>query len=491
MVTNNNSPELQQTLIVGGGPAGFATALMLAKRGWKNITVLEKRPDADYYEPDKSFNYLIDGRGQKFTDYIGITENLIENGVPNTEFYLTEIKANGNRKTLKVPLADSDCKTSYWVTRKTFVSLLYSEIEKNWQESITVIFNAKCVEISKILADEGESEKLKVTAEIKNGESLIFEPFLLVGCDGINSIVRNTLKQWDKSSSNRFEMNYFPSGSAGLRYKVLTLPPRFPLDENGNELTTSEMSYAVRSAFKDPKTKISLGLLPLKNPDEYRSANIITKPNHKIWELKNGEEMYDFFKKSFPQIPIDKIISLQEVQRFAASEGGSFPSPQYCCGFYSKLNHEKAFIVLLGDAIHSFPPDLGQGVNSALEDVCILNDALESNDNNLSNALEQYESLRLPDVKALIRLMQIGYPWQYNQAPIRKKLWNINVILRLLLSKALPSILSPQAVFLIRNQKISYQEILLREQRTTKILYVSILMLVLAFLVFGLRNLTI
>ncbi|MEO0970542.1 MAG: FAD-dependent oxidoreductase [Cyanobacteria bacterium J06639_18] len=46
MVTNNNSPELQQTLIVGGGPAGFATALMLAKRGWKNITVLEKRPDA-------------------------------------------------------------------------------------------------------------------------------------------------------------------------------------------------------------------------------------------------------------------------------------------------------------------------------------------------------------------------------------------------------------------------------------------------------------
>ena len=283
-------------------------------------------------------------------------------------------------------------------------------------------------------------------------------------------------------------MTYLPSGSAGLRYKVLTLPPRFPLDENGNELTTSEMSYAVRSAFKDPKTKISLGLLPLKNPDEYRSANIITKPNHKIWELKNGEEMYDFLKKSFPQIPIDKIISLQEAQRFAASEGGSFPTPQYCCGFYSKLNYEKAFIVLLGDAIHSFPPDLGQGVNSALEDVCILNDALESNDNNLSNALEQYESLRLPDIKALIRLMQIGYPWQYNQAPIRKKLWNINVIFRLLLSKALPSILSPQVVFLIRNQNISYQEILLREQRTTRILYVSILMLVLAILAFGIRN---
>lgn len=54
----------QNVLIVGGRPAGLATALMLAKRGWTNITVLEKRPTADYYEPDKSFNYLIDGRGQ-------------------------------------------------------------------------------------------------------------------------------------------------------------------------------------------------------------------------------------------------------------------------------------------------------------------------------------------------------------------------------------------------------------------------------------------
>lgn len=496
MVTNNNNPEQQKTLIVGGGPAGFATALMLAKRGWRDITVLEKRPSADYYEPDKSFNYLIDGRGQKFTDYIGITDNLIENGVPNTEFYLTAIKVNGNSKTFKVPFADPSLKTAYWITRKTFVNLLYAEIEKNWQDFITVIFNAKCLEINKILDNEGKSEKLKVTAEIKNGETLTFEPSLLVGCDGLNSIVRNTLKQWDEPSSNRFEMNYFPSASAGLRYKVLTLPPRFPLDEDGKELTTSEMSYAVRSAFKDRKASISLGLLPVKNPDEYRSANIITRSNHKIWELKNGEKMYEFLKKSFPQIPIHKIVSPQEAERFAASEGGTFPTPQYCCGFYSelnksKLNNEQAFIVLLGDAIHSFPPDLGQGVNSALEDVCILNHALEENDNNLSRALEQYESLRLPDIKALMRLMQIGYPWQYNQAPIRKKLWNINFIFRLLLSKALPSVFSPQVVFPIRNHNISYREILAGAERTTRVLYALMILLLLAFVAFGLRNVVI
>jgi alkyl hydroperoxide reductase subunit AhpF len=59
----------RNVLIVGGDPAGLAATLMLAKRGWKNITILEKRPAPDYYEPDKSFNYLIDGRGQKLTDF--------------------------------------------------------------------------------------------------------------------------------------------------------------------------------------------------------------------------------------------------------------------------------------------------------------------------------------------------------------------------------------------------------------------------------------
>ncbi|MGF1674521.1 MAG: FAD-dependent oxidoreductase [Rivularia sp. (in: cyanobacteria)] len=485
-----NKTSDQPVLIVGGGPSGFATALMLAKRGWKNIKVLEKRPSADYYEPDKSFNYLIDGRGQKFTDYLKITDNLLKNGVASTDFYLTKITADGNSKTSKLSIVDPEQKAAYWITRKTFVNLLYQEIENNWQDCINVIFNAKCVEINKTISNDNQSEKLEIIAEIENAKTIKFEPFLLVGCDGINSIVRNTLKQWDESSSNKFEMNYFPSPSSELRYKILTLPPKFPLDQNGEELTTSEMAYAVRSAFKDRKNSISMGLLPVKNPDEVRSANIITKPNHNIWELKNGEEMHDFLQKSFPQLPINKIISSQEAQRFAKSEGGIFPIPQYCNGFYSKLN-DKAFIVLLGDAIHSFPPDLGQGVNSALEDVYTLNDALKKSNHNLTEALPLYESLRLPDTKALIRLMQVGYPWQYNQAPIRKKLWNINFLVRLSLSKILPFLFSPPAFFLIQNHQLSYQEILTKTERTTRILYAIIIGVVLGLVAFKLWNISV
>lgn len=475
----------RSVLIVGGGPAGLAAALMLAKRGWTNITVLEKRAAADYYEPDKSFNYLIDGRGQKFTDFLGITDRLTEIGVPNTEFYLTRIKADGSRKTAKLPTINPNRKTAYWMPRRAFVFMLYQEIVRHWSDRITVLFNRNCVEINK-------TAKLEIVAEDEKGTVSKFVADLLVGCDGVNSIVRNTLKEWEKSISNKFEMKYFPSASSGLKYKVLSLPPNFPLDSTDNEYAVCDMAYAIRGAFPERKRAVSLGLLPIKNPKEPRTANIITRPDNAIWELKNSADVYKFFEQAFPQLPIHQILSPEEAERFALSEGGYFPIPQYCSGLQFLVTpantNSTAGVVLLGDAIHCFPPDLGQGVNSALEDVCVLNQALSESDDDLDCALPLYESLRLPDTEALVRLVQIGYPWQYNQAPLRSKLWNINFLFRLLLSKLLPFIFSPPAFFLIQNSQLSYKEIWVMVQRTTKYLYVLGIILMCVFLILAFRT---
>jgi hypothetical protein len=70
------------------------------------------------------------------------------------------------------------------------------------------------------------------------------------------------------------------------------------------------------------------------------------------------------------------VMDLQELQRFASSSGGVFPSPQYCRDSYAPFypaianassvsyNVDKteftSAAILLGDAVHSFPPDLGQ-----------------------------------------------------------------------------------------------------------------------------------
>lgn len=142
---NNN--HLQKVVIVGGGPAGLTTALMLAHRGWTNITVLEKRKSADYYEPDKSYSYQIDGRGQKLTDLLGLTSKLAAVSVPSKEFYFTLIQKDGKRKTTKLPIADSTRKTAYWLPRSQLMQLLYLEIKTHWQEQIQVFFDTECLKI--------------------------------------------------------------------------------------------------------------------------------------------------------------------------------------------------------------------------------------------------------------------------------------------------------------------------------------------------------
>ena len=462
----NNSYQ-KNVVIIGGGPAGLGAALMLAKRGWTNITVLEKRPSADYYKPDKSFSYQIDGRGQKLTDFLELTPKLADLSVPNTDFYFTLIQKDGTRKTTKLPLADSKRKTAYWLPRASFVELLYQEIHQHWQDSIQVLFNTECVEIKQHL------EHLEIITQSQDRGQLTFIPTLIAGCDGLNSIVRQTLHKME-GQSHSFEMQQFPSPSSVLKYKVLTLPPQFPLSEQEGDLAQSTMAYGIRSTFKGRKKAISLGLLPFKNPNQPRTANIITYPDHQIWQLETQQEVEQFLKQAFPQIPLEKIISPEEIARFTASDGGKFPIPQYCSGLYQicgkPQDNQGTAVILLGDAAHCFPPDIGQGVNSALEDIYIFQETLAETQDNLSQALPHYQNLRQPDIKALIRLVQISYPWQYNQAPLRKRLWSLNFFLRLLLNRLFPFFFNPHSFLLIQNHELSYSEILFLSNRTTQVL---------------------
>lgn len=461
----------RNVLIVGGGPAGLATALMLAKRGWTEITVLERRRAANYYEPDKSFNYLIDARGQQLTDLLGLTEPLSKISVPASEFQITRIQSNGDRKTLKQSF--NDPKSAYWLFRSAFLQLLYQEIEHRWTHQITVLFNRRCVAINKTIEDTVET--LEVIVEPENSSVLErFKPTLLIGCDGIQSIVRSTLNTWDHSG--KFEVQQLPSPSSGLQYKTLRLPPNFPLDAEAKSHAVSTQSYSIRGKFRERRRAVSLGLLPIKDQDVPRPAMLINWADHQLWQLKTGEEVLNFLESTFPQLPIRQIIPPQEADRFAESEGGTFPIPQFCSGLHYLLpcppkpnDRSMSGVLLLGDAAHCFPPDIGQGVNSALEDVYVLNQVLSENDDDLAQSLPAYETVRSPDVEGLVRLVQIAAPWQYNQAPLRTKLWFIGSVIRLGLSKLLPFI-SPPIAFSVRDPQHSYRELWLGEQRTSRIL---------------------
>lgn len=166
----------------------------------------------------------------------------------------------------------------------------------------------------------------------------------------------------------------------------------------------------------------------MMDDNSVRAVNIITRPDHDIWKITNGKDMRAWFQKAFPRFRFTKdgdghgdgeLISMEEWNRFAEAQGTRFPPCQYSPGLQATPGDGECGVVLVGDAIHAFPPDIGQGINSGLEDVCALDTALKGGDGSNMNAnkslgsrLQDYEKNRLPEVSCLY--------------PIASQQWNMN-----------------------------------------------------------------
>jgi kynurenine 3-monooxygenase len=163
--------------------------------------------------------------------------------------------------------------------------------------------------------------------------------------------------------------------------------------------------YSIRSVYKSPKQAISLGLLPCRKAAT-RTFNVIRLPNHDIWKIKDGEELRNWFAKAFPRFDFSaesSLVEKEEFDRFATTEGLKLPPCQYSPKLYVVSPNSEAAVILLGDAVHTFPPDLGEGVNSGLEDVLCLDECLTKL-GKIGDVAKYYGSLRGPEVCANVDL---------------------------------------------------------------------------------------
>lgn len=297
-------------------------------------------------------------------------------------------------------------------------------------------------------------------------------------------------------------------------------------------------AYAIRGTAKPTSESgsLSIGLLPVKDKHVPRTCNFIAYPDHEIFSITTEAEMKSYFEKQFPQmsggilptaaigkksdetegprssVDIYDFVERDEFLRFVQAKPGRFPHPQYCKHLYAKaVSHndrvgkvtwnidvstntegekqkEGAQFLLLGDAAHAFPPDLGQGVNSGLEDIYVLDQCLSSENEpslapdgyplsgaadhkaSLSKALKQYEIKRTPELKALIELMVFGFPYQYRQGSRGTQKYKnslLNFVFRSTLHKILPFVFYPCVFEMIQTPSLSYSTILKRAQHTT------------------------
>ena len=189
----------------------------------------------------------------------------------------------------------------------------------------------------------------------------------------------------------------------------------------------------------------------------------------------------------------ESMISNEEWERFAKAQGTTFPYCQYSEGLAVWDSSGTCGVTLVGDAIHAFPPDIGQGVNAGLMDVVCLDRALKGLDSatgkeiaktkdekkkkittSFQSNLDRYQKQHMPEIASLIRLARFGAPYQYKQPHradrILRTLWTMNIAMRLILSKLTFGLVQPPCIILSQNTDLTFRQVMRRADLTTAFL---------------------
>jgi len=499
---------------------GAAAALTLssARHGY-DVTLLESAPEiSSQYDPSKAFLYNVNLRGQALTaKFPAVQARLEERGVPSGGFGgvdFTIVPADPSfplpkkkekvtnekesKRNTKKGGEQPTPKPSYWIPRHDMVQLMLECVQEHNSEcasnsELGRIDYFPGTECTSIRPSSDDSCVVVTTKDEATGQNLKRHATLVVGADGMNSRVREYLAsnnvtdfaKWSNYKAEKFALRQWTSPSSHQRIKVLQLPPRFqiPDEEDGPLTTQSDHIYAIRSVHTGPRNYLSLGLLPMKDNNAVRPTNIVTRPDHEIWEISDGEGVRQWFEKAYPRMPFHKdggMVTNEEWERFAKAEGTRFPFCQYSPGMGISNDEGTCGIALVGDAIHAFPPDIGQGVNAGLADVVALDSALQGKDTatgedtsdtdeeipSIKANIDRYQRQHEPEIASLIRLARFGAPYQYKQPHridlIRRKIWTANVLLRLLLNKVTFGLIPTQCIMLSQNPELTFRQVMRR-----------------------------
>lgn len=452
----------KRVFISGGGPTGLAAALLFHDLGWDEIVVAERCAGPDEYEKNKSFTYIIEGRGQKLLSRLGLIDMLADYTLPHTGFTRTNVAPDGGAKVFENPFVMPGRITTYWAFRPKLLRMLFDAIEARNDGRIRLMYGATLTGLESM--GEGAA---RVHVETMAGESLAFEADFVLGCDGIGSVVRKEMARLS-GAPDRFEMVRHASPNTGLTYKVLNLPPVFPVEGELGEVADHKMAYMFQSPRKGTRQALKLFTYPVGKAGWARSANIMRPSEHELWTCASGEEVYRLLDASFPQLNIREIISKEEAEDFAALPPGRFPAPQYAKHVYGEIGKDGAHGLLLGDAARVFPPDMGVGVNTALEDLFVFENKLQEKGGDIAAACAAYEETRVPENAAIVRLSCFVHPYQYGHKPLKEKLWRVQFIFRLLMNRIAPVAFDKPGVVLIQDHRLAFREIEERIKKTNR-----------------------
>jgi len=237
--------------------------------------------------------------------------------------------------------------------------------------SYTAMYETKCMYV------DYENKRVLVRgADATKDEYIDYD--LLVGCDGVRSIVREALVKRHSDFSLDYQDIFQEFKAVHLKRPesisptgMSILPEIFPccqgivLPETGDQINIS--IGAARNNFESVDEELK--------SDDYKVVSEYLKKKFKAFELVD----YDHFAKQWVG------------QRW--NQTGMVH-----CNFYHSI---KTGVVIMGDAAHATSPSIGMGMNTALRDTQIFSEILAETNDNFDEALPAFSKARVKEGNSL------------------------------------------------------------------------------------------
>ena len=332
-------------LVVGGGIGGLTSAIALRQRGFA-VVVIEKDPTWSVY----GVGIIQQGNVLRACDALGILESYIDAGVG---FDAVEVYAPDGTKLARVP-------------------------SPRLLEAHPANLGIGRPALQKVLSDAaisaGAEVRLGVTAEaIDDDENAVHVRFsdgsegsygLVIGADGVHSQTRATI--FPEAERPQF------TGQAVWRYNL----PR-PADLDAMHV------------YNGP---IGVGLVPISREVMYMYATTPEPGNPRHPTRGLAAQMRERVANSAPEIrELTKQITDDDAVVYRPLEALLVEGAWH-----------KGRVVLLGDAVHTATPHLGQGAGLAIEDSLVLAEELATHDT-VGEALTAYRKRRFERCAYIVR----------------------------------------------------------------------------------------
>ncbi|GKY96982.1 hypothetical protein MPSEU_000657100 [Mayamaea pseudoterrestris] len=444
-LSRNKPRPLKKVAIIGSGIAGLASAHALSSLlPDLEISIFDDRPNLD---PLVGAGIQLNG-GLKVLGDINprVQKAVISAGLPLRRLRTrtrrgNKLKDEGNQggtlETLldlnlqeivqnsgATELLQSDGKILWTsIMRGTLQKTLFDTLEKKMQRR--VIFNKK-------LTNLGVELNQQVYCSFSDGSKV--GPFdLVVGCDGIKSVVKEYVDNGcisDESARSKISKTGLYTGIR-IRYAVQmkaakmspsTLPVTFS-QYFGNGC------YCLDGTYGGASKTVTKSVFAIFLDENYFGPFRRRKESQAVYEDADWSQdkakattrarhvmMHQLQDANLSEN--DLLATVQRADQFF--ELGVYAHNPFCRWSKEVSGSDGAFVVLCGDAAHALPPFLGQGSNQAIQDAYSLakrlrsyNEAVAERDVSvvsLAKYLDEYESARwMPNFQIFWKASLLGY----------------------------------------------------------------------------------